>query len=81
MNLYSVIFWCFQFEPLDVYKMSDIETKQRLDQNKLIALAILLGCDYYDGVNKIGKETAVQFLKLKDIGDVLERYIVKLLVV
>ncbi|KAH7934762.1 hypothetical protein HPB52_000052 [Rhipicephalus sanguineus] len=55
------------------YKISDIENKLGLDREKLVALAVLAGCDYFSGVRSVGKETAVKLLnKFGDTGS-LER--------
>ena len=44
--------------------MEDIEQKLGFSQNHLVALALLLGCDYdSEGVKGIGKEQAVKLLK------------------
>lgn len=56
------------------YRMEDIESKLGLTRQRLIALALLTGCDYYPGVYGVGKETAIKLLaKLGDI-DVLDRF-------
>lgn len=55
------------------YKISDIESKLSLDREKLVALAVLAGCDYFAGVRSVGKETAVKLLnKFRGTGS-LER--------
>uniref|UniRef100_L7M413 Putative xp-g/rad2 dna repair endonuclease n=1 Tax=Rhipicephalus pulchellus TaxID=72859 RepID=L7M413_RHIPC len=55
------------------YKISDIESKLGLDREKLVALAVLAGCDYFSGVRNVGKETAIKLLnKFGDSGS-LER--------
>ena len=36
------------------FKMDDIESKLGLDQERLIMLSLLLGCDYTDGVKGVG---------------------------
>ncbi|XP_002741315.1 flap endonuclease GEN homolog 1-like [Saccoglossus kowalevskii] len=60
---------------VDVYDMLDIEEKLTLNRNKLIAMALLMGCDYLsDGVPSVGKTNATQLMhSLGDI-DVLERF-------
>uniref|UniRef100_A0A2R5LL28 Putative flap endonuclease gen n=1 Tax=Ornithodoros turicata TaxID=34597 RepID=A0A2R5LL28_9ACAR len=56
------------------YKMSDIESQLNLTREKLIAVALLAGCDYFPGVQGVGKETAIKlFSKLGDV-DILERF-------
>lgn len=39
----------------------------------MIALALLCGCDYDEGVNGVGKEAALKFFKIVDDRDILER--------
>uniref|UniRef100_A0A5B7A2B2 Single-strand DNA endonuclease 1 n=1 Tax=Davidia involucrata TaxID=16924 RepID=A0A5B7A2B2_DAVIN len=55
------------------YEMADIERKLGFGRNSLITLAILLGCDYYQGVHGLGPESACQIVK--SVGDnvVLQR--------
>lgn len=45
------------------YRMPDIEEKLGLDREKLVALALLCGCDYFQGVAGVGKETVLKLLK------------------
>lgn len=40
----------------------------------MIALALLCGCDYNDGVNGVGKEAALKFFKTVDDKNVLQRF-------
>ncbi|XP_037556217.1 flap endonuclease GEN homolog 1 [Dermacentor silvarum] len=55
------------------YKIADIENKLGLNREKLVALAVLAGCDYFTGVRSVGKETALKLLdKFGDTGS-LER--------
>lgn len=39
----------------------------------MIALALLCGCDYNDGINGVGKEAALKFFKTVSDSCVLER--------
>lgn len=55
------------------YKIADIEEKLGLDRRKLVALAVLVGCDYFDGVRNVGKETALKLLDKFGDTDSLER--------
>lgn len=55
------------------YKMADIESKLGLNREKLIALAVLSGCDYSSGLQNVGKETALKFLHSLQHVDVIER--------
>lgn len=45
------------------YRMADIQKKLGLDREKLVALAVLAGCDYCPGVPSVGKETVLKLLK------------------
>lgn len=45
----------------------------RFGRNKIVALALLCGCDYDDGVHGVGKDSAVKFLERFDDEDVLSR--------
>nr|XP_054757000.1 uncharacterized protein LOC129263103 [Lytechinus pictus] len=48
---------------VDCYSMDDIRRDLNLDRRRLIALAILLGCDYLPkGVPGVGKEVAMRFM-------------------
>ncbi|KAG2384812.1 Flap endonuclease GEN-like 2 [Vigna angularis] len=49
------------------YEMTDIERKLGLGRDSLIALSLLLGSDYYQGVHGLGPESACQIVK--SIGD------------
>nr|XP_037288930.1 flap endonuclease GEN homolog 1-like [Rhipicephalus microplus] len=55
------------------YKISDIESKLGLDREKLVALAVLSGCDYFSGVRSVGKETALKLLNKFGHAGSLER--------
>ncbi|XP_033638355.1 flap endonuclease GEN homolog 1-like [Asterias rubens] len=61
---------------IECYSTDDIETKLGLDNDKLIALSLLLGCDYIpDGVPGIGKYQAIRLLNNIESGvNVLERF-------
>ncbi|XP_027359328.1 flap endonuclease GEN-like 2 [Abrus precatorius] len=49
------------------YEMPDIERKLGFGRDSLIALSLLLGSDYYQGVHGLGPESACQLVK--SIGD------------
>lgn len=56
------------------YKMSDIESRLHLNREKLIALALLAGCDYYKGVPGVGVEKAQKlFAHLGDV-NMIDRF-------
>ncbi|XP_014515532.1 flap endonuclease GEN-like 2 [Vigna radiata var. radiata] len=55
------------------YEMSDIERKLGLGRDSLIALSLLLGSDYYQGVHGLGPESACQIVKSIGDKDVLKK--------
>ncbi|CAN7938476.1 unnamed protein product [Ixodes hexagonus] len=55
------------------YKMADVESRLGLNREKLIALAVLSGCDYSPGLHGVGKETALRFLQSLQHVDVIDR--------
>jgi len=54
--------------------MEKIEKVLNIGRNKMIALALLCGCDYDEGVNGIGKEASLKFFKIVEDRDVLQRF-------
>ncbi|XP_050449059.1 flap endonuclease GEN [Cataglyphis hispanica] len=58
---------------VDVYNMEKIEKTLNIGRNKMIALALLCGCDYNEGLNGVGKEAALKFFKTVDDENVLQR--------
>ncbi|XP_022095003.1 uncharacterized protein LOC110981612 isoform X2 [Acanthaster planci] len=60
---------------IECYSMDEIEAQLGLDQSKLIALGLLLGCDYTPGVVGIGPKQALGLMKQLGPGvDVLDRF-------
>ncbi|CAK9160962.1 unnamed protein product [Ilex paraguariensis] len=55
------------------YEMGDIERILGFGRNSLIALAVLLGSDYSQGVHGLGPESACQIVKSAGDGNVLQR--------
>ncbi|KAJ0845288.1 putative spleen exonuclease [Helianthus annuus] len=55
------------------YEMDDIEKKLGFGRNSLIALAVLLGCDYSPGVRGIGPDLACQIVRSFGESAVLQR--------
>lgn len=53
--------------------MDKIEKTLNIGRNKMIALALLCGCDYDEGVNRVGKEAVLKLFKIVDNKDILER--------
>ncbi|XP_012526225.1 flap endonuclease GEN [Monomorium pharaonis] len=58
---------------MDVYSTEKIERTLNIGRNKMIALALLCGCDYDEGVSGVGKEAALKFFKIVKEEDVLQR--------
>ncbi|XP_076658465.1 XPG-like endonuclease isoform X2 [Halictus rubicundus] len=58
---------------VDEYSLEKIERLLDLGRNKMIALALLCGCDYNDGLNGVGKEAALKLFKIVQDEDILER--------
>ncbi|XP_038053196.1 flap endonuclease GEN homolog 1-like [Patiria miniata] len=48
---------------IECYSMDDIESRLGLDQSKLVALGLLLGCDYTLGVVGVGPKQAVGLMR------------------
>ena len=63
-KFYLIVGWSLSLQDIQCYKMSDIETRLDLCREKLVALALMLGCDYdLTGVRGVGKEQAVKLLQ------------------
>ncbi|PKA66414.1 Flap endonuclease GEN-like 1 [Apostasia shenzhenica] len=60
-------------EPFECYYLSDIEAGLGLKRKQMIAMALLIGNDYSQGVPGIGVETALRFVKLFSEDVVLDR--------
>ncbi|XP_031842056.1 XPG-like endonuclease isoform X2 [Nomia melanderi] len=58
---------------VDEYSLEKIERLLNLGRNKMIALALLCGCDYSDGLSGVGKEAALKLFKIVEDEDILER--------
>ncbi|XP_076383417.1 XPG-like endonuclease [Megalopta genalis] len=58
---------------VDEYSIEKIERLLDLGRNKMIALALLCGCDYNDGLSGVGKEAALKLFKNMNDKDVLKR--------
>ncbi|KYM99090.1 PREDICTED: flap endonuclease GEN [Cyphomyrmex costatus] len=58
---------------VDVYSMEKIEKTLNIGRNKMIALALLCGCDYDEGVSGVGKEAVLKFFKTVREKDILQR--------
>ena len=55
--------------------MEDIESHLGLDQSRLIALALLLGCDYTVGVLGVGQRQALKLIdQVAPEVNILERF-------
>lgn len=58
---------------IDEYSMDKITQVFNLGRNKMIALALLCGCDYGEGLHGVGKEAALKLFKMVDDSEILER--------
>ncbi|CAK8569375.1 unnamed protein product [Lathyrus sativus] len=56
------------------YEMTDIENKLGFGRDSLIALSLLLGSDYHQGVHGLGPELACQIVKSIGDKDVLKKF-------
>lgn len=68
----------FQMGPsytCDCYRMDTIEQKLSLSRTKLIGYSILCGSDYNNGVSKLGKQSALKFLKSIEDNQVYQKFI------
>jgi len=59
---------------VDIYSMEKIEKTLNIGRNKMIALALLCGCDYDEGVSGVGKKAALKFFKTVEEENVLQRF-------
>ncbi|XP_021057895.1 flap endonuclease GEN homolog 1 [Mus pahari] len=60
---------------VDCYTISSIKSKLGLDQDALVGLAVLLGCDYLPkGVPGVGKEQALKLLQILKGQSLLQRF-------
>lgn len=60
---------------IDEYTLEKIENIHGLGRNKMIAMALICGCDYGDGLYGVGKENALKFFKTVEDDQVLNRYL------
>lgn len=58
---------------VDVYDISRIPDTMRFGRNKIIALALLCGCDYNDGVHGVGKDSVLKFFEHYKDEEILKR--------
>ena len=57
-----------------MFRMDDLERELGLNREKLVAMAILVGCDYMpQGVPGVGRELAGKLLRALDGEEVLKR--------
>lgn len=60
---------------IDEYNMDKIREVLNIGRNKMIALALICGCDYDDGLSGVGKEAALKLFKIVEDEEILKRYI------
>ncbi|XP_012281526.1 flap endonuclease GEN [Orussus abietinus] len=58
---------------VDTYKMEKIERVLGLGRKQMIALALLCGCDYDEGLTRVGKEAALKLFRFVKEEDILDR--------
>lgn len=57
-----------------MYNMDDVEASLGLDREKLVGLAVLLGCDYLPkGVVGVGQQMAMKFISNLENGSLFQR--------
>ncbi len=55
--------------------MAEIESQLGINRESLVALALMLGCDYCPkGVPGVGRETAIKFVQYMEGESILQRY-------
>ncbi|XP_068707716.1 flap endonuclease GEN homolog 1-like [Montipora foliosa] len=60
---------------VECYKMADVEAQLNLNRKTLVALAVLLGCDYLpQGVSGVGKEIAMKLIRSVDQDNLIDRF-------
>lgn len=58
---------------VDVYNIKKAFDSLHFGRNKIVALALLCGCDYIDGVHGIGKDSALKLLNKVSEDEILDR--------
>ena len=67
-------FFCLKDPHVESYSMADVTSDLGLTRERLVALALLLGCDYYPaGVPGVGETWAVKLMTSLATGDILNR--------
>ena len=75
--VYLVCIALVQGQPLKCYTMERIKTQLNLDRQKLVAYALLAGCDFTTGVPGVGRATAVKLLQqLSGEEAILDRWVI-----
>ncbi|CAH3147543.1 unnamed protein product, partial [Porites evermanni] len=60
---------------VECYKMDDIEAELNLNRQNLVALGVLLGCDYLpQGVSGVGKEIAMKLIRNVKHDNLIDRF-------
>ncbi|KAK0183301.1 hypothetical protein PV327_001354 [Microctonus hyperodae] len=57
---------------IEEYSLDKIQSIYKFGRNKMIALALLCGCDYDNGVPGVGKDGALKWLQTVDDKDILK---------
>ncbi|KAL5201147.1 hypothetical protein ABZP36_035501 [Zizania latifolia] len=62
-------------EPFECYNMAEIESGLGLKRKQMVAMALLVGSDHdLHGVSGFGAETALQFVRLFDEDNILDKF-------
>ncbi|KXA96194.1 endonuclease, partial [candidate division MSBL1 archaeon SCGC-AAA259I14] len=62
----------------EIFELEEIFEKHQIDRRQLIAIGILIGTDYNDGIKGIGPKTALKIVKENgDIEKIIEREVVE----
>lgn len=68
----------FQMSPnytCDHYSMRVIEEKLGLTRSKLVGYSLLVGSDYNNGIQKLGKQDALKFILSIPDGEIIQRFV------
>ncbi|CAH1395881.1 unnamed protein product [Nezara viridula] len=72
------VFRNFQMSPhysCDSYSMEVIETKLGLTRTKLVGYSLLVGSDYNNGIQNLGKQAAIKFLLTVPDDKIIQRFV------
>ena len=74
LDLSHSFYFTNQNPQVECYKMQDVETQLNIDREGLVAMGLLLGCDFCPkGVPGVGKEMALKLAGFLKGENILER--------